>query len=450
MTTWRPRGLPSAMRWAWILTRPSCSTSRGGRDVLRPVCLSLIALSIHIALEALHVPPPLRSLALDAASESDKEATQSDFADALRDCCCASAPDALVMPRSVTQTVASRAEGGRAVPTSAAPSSPQTAAPRPAPALRVGAAEFVPRQGLCRQPHASPSAPEPTQAATMTGAEGNTVAPDPSAAAADSWKGSTTEDAAAGWDDDPGRQWDQGGINGASCSSEAALELLTMWFPDYGRAALTPLLEASGGSLWLAVEELFLLEGEEPYSSRLSAERRADLRTFLSDAKPGARFSDAEFPSLAGGGVAAPKLANDRQPLSGARGQEGKKSARDVMMQMPPSGGRSAADTDMWPSVNDDRATATSFWHKSNEQSRISVGDDGSKGAVMMAGGVPVVATGAQLTKLYEEAREEAKENARLRLVTLHKVRRLVQCCEMVPRNEPCFSHASSLLSRTR
>jgi len=220
---------------------------------------------------------------------------------------------------------------------------------------------------------------------------------------------------------------------------EASVDLLGMWFPDYGRQPLGALLEASGRDLWVAVEELLLMEGEEPYSSRINgpaAVAAADTSTafdvirrptpgegFARGRRPAApSLNESEFPSLGGQGAAKPRPKEGRTTV---------KSAKEALLQQPCHAAWSSRQGRV-ESGDPQEATRRlpRFWEGSGRRGPEGHLDDdsveraaaGGGGTALLPGGIPVVATGAALTRLYEEAREEAREHAYQRHVCFRKV----------------------------
>ena len=227
-----------------------------------------------------------------------------------------------------------------------------------------------------------------------------------------------------GWDDAGAMELIPDG-----CTDEvAAAELLQMWFPDYGRSALEQLLEASGHDLWGAVEELLLMEGEEPYRRRQhggagEGTGREEAAAFEGSRQQRERtlaFTEAEFPTLGG----APASASvGRQQVKG-------KSAKDALLC--PSSGPSAAhshhhapDDDCWEDGQQSEERPQ-FWLARGGQGQGHTA--GASGAAMLPGGIPAVATGAALTRLYEAAREEAREHAYQRHVCFRQASRYSAC----------------------
>ncbi|GAX73231.1 hypothetical protein CEUSTIGMA_g684.t1 [Chlamydomonas eustigma] len=214
-------------------------------------------------------------------------------------------------------------------------------------------------------------------------------------------------------------------------SPEEAIELMQLWFPDYSQQALLQLYTASHHSLWQSLEDLLLMEGEEPYENRqetternISSEGGAQLRflnqAHMPDSGANLNLKDEEsFPSLGGTGHNKACSVKVTAPLS----------ARDALLSTHQSSTRSVNSvgnealyyrqgTDL------DEGKLTS---KSVTQRRLpgkgAMNEGGHKGkhASQRVESVPTVASGAVLTRLYEEAREEAREHAYQRHLHYHQ-----------------------------
>lgn len=177
---------------------------------------------------------------------------------------------------------------------------------------------------------------------------------------------------------------------------EVATALLTSWFPDYSSSDLQLLYESLGSNLWLTVEELQLMEGEEPYSARLNQNQARQESKQQGQSKTPLLSSDRDFPSLSGSSPAPPSVSST--PKDQAR------SVKDALLVWPPA---AATASSSQRSEATSRSSTDAFW-KGGSQG----GDDLSykQPVAWLEGSVPVVATGAELTRLYEALRAEARE----------------------------------------
>ena len=134
-----------------------------------------------------------------------------------------------------------------------------------------------------------------------------------------------------------------------------------MWFPDYGRPSIELLLGASGGDIWVAVEELLLMEGEEPYRERIAGPlgrggretaagngicqgpEGGDGRGGAATApgayhrgRPAPALTDTDFPSLGskeGKGVRGGAANVAAASVPGSWGGQGAKSAKEALLR---------------------------------------------------------------------------------------------------------------------
>jgi hypothetical protein len=177
-----------------------------------------------------------------------------------------------------------------------------------------------------------------------------------------------------------------------------AAELLSSWFPEYSAADLHLLYESLGNNLWLTVEELQMMEGEEPYAARWGNQ---GPRARLESNKPGAKAptltSDEDFPSLSG---SAPMSSVNHHPP-----QDQGRSVKDALLVRPPAASSSGLQRSSEAAT---RSTADTFWKGGYSQS--GEGPIYKQPVAWLEGSIPVVATGAELTRLYEASRAEARE----------------------------------------
>ncbi|KAG1657444.1 hypothetical protein FOA52_011724 [Chlamydomonas sp. UWO 241] len=207
-----------------------------------------------------------------------------------------------------------------------------------------------------------------------------------------------------------------------------AAELLSMWFSDYSTAALQELLCACGGHLDVCVQELLLMEGEEPFEARdgggggggggSAALHGANGAAGLSGRAPPPPSAD-DFPALGLGpaGTSPPAGAGGAgAPWGGSKAR----SARDALLA-PRQGSAVAAPA--WGSSSSSHSHAgddgsggsgVPFWAGAAEGGGGAAegGGGGARSGPRMAGGAPVVATGAALREMYGAAREEARAHA--------------------------------------
>ena len=184
------------------------------------------------------------------------------------------------------------------------------------------------------------------------------------------------------------------GIPPSNLDIESTSDLLSSWFPGYSSTDLQLLYESLGNNLWLTVEELQIMEGEEPYSTRFNLPRQE--KKAPGQVKAPSISSAQDFPSLSGSKTSV-------SPASSSKDQA--RSAKDALLLWPPH----AASTKVPQCSEASSRTSNAFWKQSKEGGGSSQAD-AYQPVAWLEGSIPVVATGAQLTALYEESRAEARE----------------------------------------
>lgn len=187
---------------------------------------------------------------------------------------------------------------------------------------------------------------------------------------------------------------------------EDAIEFLSQWFPSYSVGALESVYEGCGYDLALAYDTLWEIEGELAQSS---ADTSQDTMMAASAFAP----MDSGSPGAAGYNPTthAPDrvqdivVAPEAFPELGAQGPRG-----PTPTAQPPS-------QVSWASIASKQPSSSSTYRSTSSKTATREDDPGSRplNRSKFSRDIPWVQTGTALSKQYKEARQEARDHARVR-----------------------------------
>lgn len=185
-----------------------------------------------------------------------------------------------------------------------------------------------------------------------------------------------------------------------------------------------PVCSTHSQDLFKCVDELLLMEGEEPFESRL------DTDVGTGELTPQAALSDSDFPTLR-----ASSLQQQQQQRHTAL--QPRNSAKSILLTGSAGVQPSTAGTGWGRSSDAFAATVKQFWDQ-RPQGWPAEGGPHRPQASGARASVPTVETGDKLKQLYEQARAEAKDHALKRITCFRQVKSLP---ENASRADCCGGH---------